>query len=155
MSEDANPSDYLAAERTFLAWTRTALAIMVFGFGTATVTRGELRSWITAVCTLMLSLTLAVFGLVRYYQTLAEFDQGWDELPHGEWGPMAVSCGVAAIAVLFSINLLYNNCGLFVGPTSRLRFFAPGPAQRDPKQYSDAEIRAAAMVAAGVGIASA
>ena len=27
-----NASDYLAAERTFLAWLRTALALMGFGF---------------------------------------------------------------------------------------------------------------------------
>ena len=29
---DATPSDYLAAERTFLAWIRTGLALMGFGF---------------------------------------------------------------------------------------------------------------------------
>jgi len=28
----ANPSDYLAAERTFLAWIRTGIAFMGFGF---------------------------------------------------------------------------------------------------------------------------
>ena len=28
----ANPSDYLANERTFLAWIRTGIAIMAFGF---------------------------------------------------------------------------------------------------------------------------
>jgi uncharacterized membrane protein YidH (DUF202 family) len=28
----ASPSDYLAAERTFLAWIRTGLALMGFGF---------------------------------------------------------------------------------------------------------------------------
>ena len=27
-----NASDYLAAERTFLAWVRTAIAVVVFGF---------------------------------------------------------------------------------------------------------------------------
>ena len=29
---DRNPADYLAAERTFLAWIRTGLALMGFGF---------------------------------------------------------------------------------------------------------------------------
>ena len=28
----SSPSDYLAAERTFLAWIRTGLALMGFGF---------------------------------------------------------------------------------------------------------------------------
>ena len=28
----SGPSDYLAAERTFLAWIRTGLALMGFGF---------------------------------------------------------------------------------------------------------------------------
>ena len=32
MAERASPSDYLAAERTFLAWIRTGLALMGFGF---------------------------------------------------------------------------------------------------------------------------
>jgi putative membrane protein len=31
-SESGSPSDYLAAERTFLAWIRTGLALMGFGF---------------------------------------------------------------------------------------------------------------------------
>ncbi len=30
--KDRNPADYLAAERTFLAWIRTGLALMGFGF---------------------------------------------------------------------------------------------------------------------------
>jgi putative membrane protein len=32
MGQKANLSDYLAAERTFLAWIRTGLALMGFGF---------------------------------------------------------------------------------------------------------------------------
>jgi putative membrane protein len=32
MSPSANLRDYLAAERTFLAWIRTGLALMGFGF---------------------------------------------------------------------------------------------------------------------------
>jgi putative membrane protein len=31
-NRNASPSDYLAAERTFLAWIRTGLALMGFGF---------------------------------------------------------------------------------------------------------------------------
>jgi putative membrane protein len=31
-SRNASPADYLAAERTFLAWIRTGLALMGFGF---------------------------------------------------------------------------------------------------------------------------
>lgn len=31
-AKDLNPNDYLAAERTFLAWIRTGLALMGFGF---------------------------------------------------------------------------------------------------------------------------
>jgi len=32
MADKPSPSDYLAAERTFLAWIRTGLALMGFGF---------------------------------------------------------------------------------------------------------------------------
>lgn len=90
---NANPNrarDHLANERTFLAWVRTAVAIVVFGFAigrfsialrqlTALEGHGVRKSGISVLMgatSIVLGVVLAVAGLVRYRQTRARLDQG-------------------------------------------------------------------------------
>ena len=83
-------SDHLANERTFLAWIRTGIAIVVFGFAIGrfaiairqlmqiqgrTSTTGGISVWFgTAAIIGGVVLTLA--GLVRYRRTRAQLESG-------------------------------------------------------------------------------
>jgi putative membrane protein len=82
--------DHLANERTFLAWVRTAAAIVVFGFAIGrfsiamrqlTVLQGHpvhtagLSVWMGAV-SIIAGVAMAVAGLMRYRKTRAQLDAG-------------------------------------------------------------------------------
>jgi putative membrane protein len=83
-------SDHLANERTFLAWVRTGVAIVVFGFaigrfaiairqllqiqGRVSATAG-LTVWFGTVA-IVAGVLLTVAGLVRYRQTRAQLESG-------------------------------------------------------------------------------
>ena len=89
--EDSNRArDHLANERTFLAWVRTAAAIVVFGFAIGrfaiamrqltalqghAVRGGGLSVWMGSIA-IVAGVALAVAGLVRYRRTRAQLDAG-------------------------------------------------------------------------------
>ena len=91
MTEDSNRArDHLANERTFLAWMRTSVAIVVFGFaigrfaiamrqltaiqGLASKTTG-LSVWMGMI-SILAGVLMAVAGLVRYRKTRALLEEG-------------------------------------------------------------------------------
>ncbi len=92
-SPNANPNrarDHLANERTFLAWVRTAVAIVVFGFAIGRFSiamrqltafsghplhSGGLSVWMGA-SSILAGVALVVAGLVRYRKTREQLDQG-------------------------------------------------------------------------------
>jgi putative membrane protein len=89
--EDSNRArDHLANERTFLAWVRTSVAIVVFGFaigrfaiamrqltefqGHASKSTG-LSVWM-GMSSILAGVVMVVAGLGRYRKTRAQLDQG-------------------------------------------------------------------------------
>ena len=91
MVEDSNRArDHLANERTFLAWVRTSVAIVVFGFaigrfaiamrqlaafqGHVSKTTG-LSVWM-GMSSIVAGVVMVVAGLLRYRKTRAQLDQG-------------------------------------------------------------------------------
>ncbi len=91
MVENSNRArDHLANERTFLAWVRTSVAIVVFGFaigrfaiamrqlaafqGHASKTTG-LSVWM-GMSSIVAGVVMVVAGLLRYRKTRAQLDQG-------------------------------------------------------------------------------
>ncbi len=91
MVEDSNRArDHLANERTFLAWVRTSVAIVVFGFaigrfaiamrqltafqGVASKTTG-LSVWM-GMSSILAGVVMVVAGLARYRRTRAQLDEG-------------------------------------------------------------------------------
>jgi putative membrane protein len=91
VTEDSNRArDHLANERTFLAWVRTSVAIVVFGFaigrfaiamrqltafqGLASKTTG-LSVWMGMI-SILAGVLMVVMGLVRYRKTRALLEEG-------------------------------------------------------------------------------
>jgi len=89
--EDTNRArDHLANERTFLAWVRTSVAIVVFGFaigrfavamrqltafqGHGSSTTG-LSVWM-GMNAILAGVVIVVAGLVRYRKTRTQLDEG-------------------------------------------------------------------------------
>ncbi|MGC1370693.1 MAG: DUF202 domain-containing protein [Candidatus Sulfotelmatobacter sp.] len=91
MPEDANKaSNHLANERTFLAWVRTSVAIVVFGFAIGrfaialrqlTAFQGHpakttgLSVWMGMI-SIVAGVVMVIAGLVRYRKTRALLDEG-------------------------------------------------------------------------------
>lgn len=91
MIEDSSKArDHLANERTFLAWVRTSVAVVVFGFaigrfaialrqltefqGHPSKTTG-LSVWMGFIA-ILAGVGMVVAGLARYRRTRAELDEG-------------------------------------------------------------------------------
>ena len=91
MVEDSNRArDHLANERTFLAWVRTSVAIVVFGFaiGRFAIAMRQLTEfqghgskttgfsvWM-GMSSILAGVVMAVAGLARYRKTRAQLDEG-------------------------------------------------------------------------------
>jgi len=91
MAENSNLArDHLANERTFLAWVRTSVAIVVFGFaiGRFAIAMRQLSGlqghevkatgfsvWMGTI-SIIAGVVMIVAGLMRYRKTRAQLDQG-------------------------------------------------------------------------------
>ena len=114
MVENSNRTrDHLANERTFLAWVRTSIAIVVFGFaiGRFAIAMRQLTEfqghgskttgfsvWM-GMSAILAGVALMVAGLARYRKTRAQLDEGKFE-PAGFLVDL-----VAIVTVLFGMAL--------------------------------------------------
>ena len=114
MAEDSNRArDHLANERTFLAWVRTSVAVVVFGFAIGrfaiamrqlTAFQGQapkstgLSVWMGTI-SILAGIVMAVAGLMRYRRTRAQLEEGKFE-PAGIIVDM-----VTILTVLFGVAL--------------------------------------------------
>merc|ERR1712070_214949 len=92
---DSDPSDYLAAERTYLAWMRTSLAVMAVGFGAAKLSEDNRIAIALTVFALAMSASMGVFGTMRYYRVIHGLDD--NKFYPDEFGPAMVSVCVSVL----------------------------------------------------------
>lgn len=88
-----NPGDHLANERTFLAWTRTAIGIMAFGFvvvkfslflkqislvlGKDDVVKNRGYSAIIGIVLVAVGALTSILSYIRYKQTEKQLEEGY------------------------------------------------------------------------------
>jgi len=93
-------SSYLATERTFLAWVRTALAVLGFGLAFANLfpfkIAGHHMGSFIAISSIISSLILLINATVRYYETI-------DRLEHGKFVQSPVGPAMLVVVVVLLI----------------------------------------------------
>lgn len=92
LKKQGNPSDHLANERTFLAWIRTSIGIMAFGFvvvkfslfvkqislilGKENIIQSKGYSGIMGIALVAVGSLTAIFSYTRYKQTEKQISNG-------------------------------------------------------------------------------
>jgi putative membrane protein len=119
MSYTADPRVLFAAERTLLAWQRSAIALMGFGFVVErfglflqTVLHQPLSgqrgfSLVLGVLLLVLGAGVALISARQFHQVAKSLDPA--VVPPGYWTRVGVALNViiAAIAVIFALHFLW------------------------------------------------
>ena len=95
--------DHLANERTYLAWLRTAINVMILGLAVAKLIHGEgARADVAGGILIVVGFVVLVFGTTRTRRITRELREGKYEADYN--GPILVAglvtLGVAAAAVL-------------------------------------------------------
>ena len=111
MSELNDPRVLFAAERTLLAWSRTAAGLMAFGFlvdRAGLVTPGSAAAqdfgfWI-GVALVLLGVALSLVAVLHYERAIATLRP--PEIPRGYWVHLAAATSIA-IALLGLVLTLY------------------------------------------------
>jgi putative membrane protein len=116
----ASPSDYLAAERTFLAWIRTGLALMGFGFvvarfglflreiamttHTQTLQSTGVSLWIGTTL-LLIGVAVNVAASLHHVALIGKLNRG-DAIGRPSVSAIAVALTLAALGLALAVYLV-------------------------------------------------
>jgi putative membrane protein len=120
LNTDADPRVYFAAERTFLAWLRTGITVMAFGFVVARfglflrLMRAQaseaasgtgLSPYLGAVL-VVLGVIATAAGTRRYHKFCRRLDRGEMPSPHAELLPILLGWALVVLGVMLVAVLL-------------------------------------------------
>lgn len=113
MSDLDDPRVLFAAERTLMAWSRTAAGLMAFGFLVDRTTlllgadapRASLGLWI-GLALVLLGVALSALSIVQYRRSVATLRPV--EIPPGYWVNLAVyaSAAVGLIGIALAVLII-------------------------------------------------
>ena len=102
MSFEHDPRVYLAAERTMLAWIRTGLAMMGFGF---VIARFDLASLWAGTLLVLLGVVVNVYAAIAHAKFSARFQQG-DSSAHTSRFGVIMASALAALGTAMAVYLI-------------------------------------------------
>jgi putative membrane protein len=120
LNTDADPRVYFAAERTFLAWLRTGITVMAFGFVVArfglflrllraqageAVAGSGLSPYLGAVLVVLGAIATGA-GTRRYHKFCRRLGQSEMPSPHAEVLPMLLGWALVVLGVMLVAVLL-------------------------------------------------
>jgi putative membrane protein len=106
MSELNDPRVFFAAERTLLAWNRTALSLMAFGFVIERFGLADLASLWIGVAFILMGAVVSVISVLQYRGLLSSLKP--IEIPVGHSASLGIvtNLAVAALGVALTGYLL-------------------------------------------------
>jgi putative membrane protein len=120
----SNASDHLANERTFLAWIRTSISVVVFGFVVAKfgitlreLLRVQARAGESSGMSLAIGLAFMTFGIFLAVAALVRYQHTRRRLEDGQFQPAGpivavLSIVTALFGVVLGAYLLYTSRSL-------------------------------------------
>jgi putative membrane protein len=102
MSFEHDPRVYFAAERTMLAWVRTGLAMMGFGF---VVARFDVASLWAGTLLVVLGVVVNAYAAVAHTKFSARFQQGDSTAQTSRFG-VIVASALAALGTAMAVYLI-------------------------------------------------
>lgn len=101
----ADLRDYLAEERTFLAWIRTGLAVMAFGFVVARLAQPHQFSMWFGTALLVAGVAVNLLSTRRHMRLVAELNRG-QLVDHGpSWQAINLAWFLALMGIAMAIYL--------------------------------------------------
>lgn len=96
--------DHLANERTFLAYVRTALAMIGFGFVIARLDPRALLSLVSGVMMVVGGIGIALFGAYRYVsERRALIEHRWHTLRPNVAIGIAIASGILGLLAMYAL----------------------------------------------------
>lgn len=104
MSVEPTVRDHLANERTFLAYVRTSLAMIGFGFVISRLDPRAVVSLISGILMVIGGIAMALFGAYRYVaERRALIEHRWHTLRPSVAIAMAVVAGILGLLAMYAL----------------------------------------------------